>query len=121
MSLEVVVRGRILYVEIEAASYRREEWNSPGGGHARLDSSETHTIKLLKLRLKLVRLGCDLLPGISQGWEDQKFMRTLCDQRMVQTEELKSPSAPELIRGHKQAALTPSHCLLISFCFLLGC
>lgn len=65
------------------------------------------TIKLLKLRLKLTRLGCYLLPGISQGLEDQKFMRTLCDQRMVQTEELKSPSAPELIRGHKQAAFNP--------------
>lgn len=41
-------------------------------------------------------------------------MRTLCDQRMVQAEELKSRSGPELIQGHKQAALTPSHCLFVA-------
>lgn len=40
-------------------------------------------------------------------------MRPLCKQRMVQAEELKSRSGPELIHGHKLAALAPSHCLFV--------
>ena len=39
-------RGRVLYEEVVAASYRNEERNSPCGGHARLDSSETGTINV---------------------------------------------------------------------------
>lgn len=40
-------------------------------------------------------------------------MRPLCNQRMVQAEELKSRPGPEHIHGHKQAALAPSHCLFV--------
>lgn len=113
---------RELYAEVAAVLCSRGERSSPGGGpwEAGLERDWNHQGVELELGLKSGQAG-ELPPGISQGLEDQKSMRTHSDQRTLQAGEQESPSGPELTWGHKLHHAHDTLHLLISFCFLLGC